>query len=147
MTFMARGDLSDEQWERLEPLLPPQRRDGKAGRPYQIEHRTALDGMLCILRTGAPWRDLRERYGPWQSVYDRLVRWKRQGIWQSVLGLLQSEAEAGRLPGGRVDWEGRSLDSTTVKAHPHAAGARKATETTAKKGGQDRCLSPASPRR
>lgn len=141
---MARGDLTEEQWCRLEALLPPQRRAGKAGRPYQTEHRTVLNGMIWILRTGAPWRELPERYGPWQSVYDRLVRWKRQGIWDRILLFLPGEAEAGRLAGGKVDWEGRALDSTTVKAHPHAAGARKAA---AKKGVLALCRPPVSRRR
>lgn len=134
---MARGDLTDLQWQRLESLLPAQRNPGQAGRPYQVEHRTALNGMIWILRTGAPWRDLPERYGPWQSIYDRFVRWKRQGIWLSLLQQLQSEAEAGRLPGGPIEWSGRALDSTTIKAHPHAAGAR---HQEAKKGAQVRCL-------
>ena len=130
---MARGDLTDEQWQRLAPLLPPERCEGKRGRPYEIDHRTALNGMIWILRTGAPWRDLPDRYGPYQSIYDRMVRWKRQGIWLQILQKAQSEAEAGRLPGGPVDWEGRAADSTTIKAHPHAAGARR---QEAKKGGR-----------
>ena len=130
---MARGDLTDEQWQRLEPLLPPERREGKPGRPYEIDHRTALNGMIWILRTGAPWRDMPERYGPYQSIYDRMMRWKRQGIWGEILQKAQGEAEAGRLPGGPVDWEGRAADSTTIKAHPHAAGAR---HQEAKKGGR-----------
>lgn len=128
---MARGDLTDEQWQRLEPLLPPQRREGKVGRPYEIDHRTAINGMLWILRTGAPWRDLPERYGPYQSIYDRMVRFKRQGIWEAIFHQVQTEAEAGRLSGDPVDWEGRAADSTTIKAHPHAAGAR---HQEAKKG-------------
>lgn len=130
---MARGDLTESQWQNLQPLLPPERTD-KRGRPYQIDHRTSLNGMLFILRTGAPWRDLPPRYGPWQSAYDRMTRWKRLGLWEKILKGLQGEAQAGRLPGGAVDFEGRAIDSTTVKAHPDAAGARHAP---AKKGAVD----------
>lgn len=127
---MARGDLTDAAWQLVEPLLPPQKPCTK-GRPYKLDHRTALNGMLYILRTGAPWRDLPERYGSWNSVYDRMARWKRAGVWERVLQSLQGMAQAGKLPGGTVEWEVCAADSTTVKAHPHAAGARKAR---AKKG-------------
>jgi transposase len=129
---MARGELTNEQWQRIEPFLPPMKTPGKPGRGYTIDHRTSINGMLWILRTGAPWRDLPEKYGPYSSCHDRLTRFKRKGIWQQVLQSAQCEAEAGRLPGGAVDWEGTAGDSTTIKAHPHAAGARK---NEAKKGG------------
>jgi transposase len=123
---MARGDLSDVAWERIAPYLPPEH-SGKRGHPYN-NHRNVINGILWIDRTGAPWRDLPERYGPWQTCYDRLVRWQQQGIWTRVLQALQAEEDAQ----SNVEWEGCALDSTSIKAHPHAAGARKAA---AEKGG------------
>ena len=66
---MARYNLTDEEWAVLGPLLPPER-SGKVGNPYR-PHREVLNGIFWILRTGAPWRDLPERYGPWTTVYDR----------------------------------------------------------------------------
>ena len=119
---MARGDLSDKEWEQLAPLLPPQK-SGRPGRPYK-KHRTVLDGILWV---GAPWRDLPERYGPWNTCYERLMRWKRDGTWERIFQQVQGRADAS----GEVLWEACSVDSTSIKAPPHAAGARKAP---AKKG-------------
>ncbi len=73
---MSRRDLSNEQWERLRPLLPPQK--PRTGRPAK-DHRTVLNGILWLLRTGAPWRDLPSQYGPWQTVASRFYRWRRSG--------------------------------------------------------------------
>lgn len=125
---MARGDLTDQAWQRIETYLP--QNEGRRGGRYK-EHRPVLNGILWIMRTGAPWRDLPERYGSWQTCYDRLARWKRKGIWESLLQALQKEADAGRLPGQEVAWGACAADSTSIKVHPHAAGARKAP---AKKG-------------
>jgi transposase len=66
-----------------------------------------------------------QRYGPWPTCYDRLQRWQRDGTWQRVLQVLQGVVDAGRLPGQAVGWEGRALDNTSIKVHPHATGARK----------------------
>jgi transposase len=88
---MARGDLADEQWQRIAAYLPPER-SGKRGHPY-LEHRRILNGMLWIDRTRAPWRDLPERCGPWQTCYDRLTRWQRQGLWTRLLQALQADQD------------------------------------------------------
>ena len=136
---MARGDLSDAAWQRIAPLLPPENDPRKRGGRYK-EHRIVINGILWILRTGAPWRDLPERYGPHQTCYDRLARWQRNGLWQQVLQALQGEADSGHLPGQEVDWEGCAADSTSIKVHPHAAGASKAP---AKKGAVARARPPA----
>jgi len=72
-----RGDLTNEQWERLCPFLPPQK--PRTGRPA-LDNRTVLNGILWVLRTGAPWRDLPERYGKWTTVYSRFQRWRNDGI-------------------------------------------------------------------
>src|SRR5450631_1950341 len=81
-----------------------------------------LTGILWILRTGAPWRDLPDRYGPWNSVYYRFRRWQRAGIWETVLHALQTTEP--------LDWSAHLVDATVTRAHQHAAGARR------EKGGQ-----------
>jgi transposase len=133
---MARGDLSPEEWARLEPLLPPQH--GPRGRPY-LEHRTVLNGILWRLRTGAPWRDLPARYGSWQTCYSRFRRWQQQGIWQRLLEQLQRRADQE----GDLAWAVVAVDSTTVRAHQHAAGARTRPPSRTsgpEKGGRGACL-------
>ena len=87
--------MSDRQWERLRPLLPPQK--PRTGRPAK-DHRTILNGILWILRTGSPWRALPERYGSWKTVSSRFYRWQRVGVWDCILPALQRQADAeGRL--------------------------------------------------
>jgi transposase len=107
---MARGDLTDNQWERLEPHLPP--RKPKRGRP-NADHRRIINGMLWIDRTGSPWRDLPEKYGPWRTVASRFYRWQKAGVWDRILKGLQSHKDAE----GELDWEVHYLDSTIVRAH------------------------------
>jgi transposase len=113
-----RHELTDEQWAKLAPLLPPAR--PATGRPNH-DHRTILNGILWRLRTGAPWRDLPERYGPWQTVYSRFRRWQQAGIWERVLAVLTEVGDGA----GELDWSLHLLDSTIVRAHQHAAGAKK----------------------
>jgi transposase len=115
---MNRGDLINTQWERLQPLLPPQK--PKIGRPA-VDHRRILNGMLWILRTGAPWRDLPERYGPWRTVASRFYRWQRAGIWAQLLAAVQAQADAA----GQINWHVHYVDGTMIRAHQHAAGAKK----------------------
>lgn len=110
---MSRGDLSDEAWDIIRPLLPPQ--EGGVGRPPG-DHRPFVNGMLWILRTGSPWRDLPEAYGKWNSVYQRFLRWSKRGIWDAVLEALANA--------GLGDHSHHSLDSTVIRAHQHAAGAK-----------------------
>lgn len=114
---MFRGELTNEQWEKLEPLLPPQKPN--IGRP-NTEHRKILNGILWILRTGAPWRDLPERYGPWQTVASRFYRWRKAGIWEQLFARVKELADSE----GRIDWEIHYVDGTIVRAHQHAAGAK-----------------------
>lgn len=118
MNIQRRHELTDEQWQRLEPLLPPQR--PARGRPAK-DHRTILNGILWRLRTGAPWRDLPERYGKWETVYSRFRRWKQAGVWARVLREVQAEA----AHDGQLDGSLAMLDGSNVRAHQHAAGARK----------------------
>lgn len=115
---MRHHELTDQQWERIVRFLPPQK--PKAGRPNH-DHRRIVDGILWIHRTGAPWRDLPERYGPVGTVSSRFYRWRRAGIWQEVLAGLQAAADAR----GEIDWRLHFIDATIVRAHQHAAGARR----------------------
>jgi len=82
--------------------------------------RGTINGIVWKLRTGSPWRDLPERYGPWQTCHARLVRWQRDGTWDHLLTHVQTTSDAV----GEVAWE-VSVDSTVVRAHQHAAGAPK----------------------
>ncbi len=114
----TRPELTDAQWAALAPHLPPQQ--ARTGRPAK-DHRLVVEGILCRLRTGVPWRDLPERYGPWETVYTRFRRWREAGVWDRALAALQVEADAR----GDLDWSLHFLDATNVRAHPHAAGAKK----------------------
>lgn len=78
-------ELTDEHWERVAPLLPPQK--PQTGRPNK-DHRRMLAGMLWVARTGSSWRDLPEEFGPWETVHTRYQRWRTAGIWQQILDVL-----------------------------------------------------------
>uniref|UniRef100_UPI003570CCC1 IS5 family transposase n=1 Tax=Kitasatospora griseola TaxID=2064 RepID=UPI003570CCC1 len=123
----SRGDLTDGQWERLRPLLPVS--NGRCGR--WRDHRQVIDGILYRTRTGVPWRDLPERYGSWKTVHERHRRWSADGTWERLLQRVQAEADAA----GGIDWD-VSVDSTAVRAHHHAAGARRTAPVF--KGGRAR---------
>lgn len=116
---MRRGDLTDKQWGQLEAALPPQK--PHTGRPAQ-DHRQVINGILWVLRTGAPWRDIPERYGKWTTIYSRFQRWRKQGVWDRVLAKLQTMKSREK----RIDWEIHFIDASVVRAHQHAAGAKKA---------------------
>jgi transposase len=115
---MARDILTNEQWERLRAILPPQK--PKTGHPAK-DHRLVVNGILWILRTGAPWRDLPDEYGPWQTCSTRFYRWVKAGVWDRVLAELQQQEDGA----GSLDWSLHHVDGTVVRAHQHAAGARK----------------------
>ncbi len=101
----------------LEPLLP---RGKKPGRPSIWTRRQLIDGIRFRVRTGIPWRDIPVEYGPRGRVYDLFRRWQRNGTWQRIFTELQCEADAK----GLITWD-INVDSTIVRAHQHAAGARK----------------------
>src|SRR3954464_10890926 len=117
---MESNDLTDAQWERLCPMLPPQK--PRTGRPAK-NHRSILNGILWILRTGSPWPALPDRYGSWKTVSSRFYRWQRAGVWDRILSELQRRADAE----SRLDWSLHFVDSTVVRAHQHAAGAKGGT--------------------
>ena len=114
---MRRHELTDEQWASLKDLLPPPL---ARGRP-RSDLREVLNAIFWLLRTGAPWRDLPERYGPWQTVYDWFNRWRRDGTWDRMLQALQIRMDRQ----GRIDWDLWCVDGTTVRASRAAAGAGK----------------------
>jgi len=118
-----RHELSDAQWAKIELLLP--KRQGGRGRP-EHDTRQLVNAMIWRAKTGAPWRDLPERYGNWKTVYSRWLRWRDTGVWQRVWEALQAEADEA----GQVQWELHFIDSTIVRAHQHAAGAKKAGVNT-----------------
>ena len=124
---MGRGDLTNEQWARLEPLLPT---GIKPGRPPKWSKRQLIDGIRWRTRTGAPWRDVPARYGPWMTLHDRLVRWRRDGTWDRLLAHAQTKSDAV----GELVWV-ISVDATISRAHQHAAGARKRPAKAEPKGG------------
>lgn len=107
---MARFDLSDEEWAVMEPLLPAKGRGGGRENDRQI-----LNGIFYILRTGAPWRDLPERYGPRTTVYNRYNRWGQRGVWQGVFEALAQECDDALI----------YVDATIVKAHRAASGSKR----------------------
>jgi transposase len=118
--MVGRGELTDEQWAELESLLPPEK--PRTGKPNKA-HRAIVNGIVWKLRTGAPWRDVPERYGPWSTVYSRFWRWQRAGLWDRLFAAVQRRADAD----GRLDWAVHFVDGTVIRAHQHAAGAKGGT--------------------
>ena len=114
---MNRHALTERQWEQLAPLLPPAK--PRTGRP-NLDHRCIINGILWRLKTGAPWRDLPEPYGCWQTVYSRFRRWQLAGVWQRLLAALQAASDAA----GHLDWALHFVDGSVIRAHQHAAGAK-----------------------
>jgi transposase len=113
---MPRHALSDREWNLLAPLLPQRAR---TGRPPS-DHRTVIDAQLWLAKTGAPWRDLPDRFGPWRTIATRFCRWVKAGLWERILTELRSNADAK----GNIDWEVPMVDGTNVRAHRCAAGAK-----------------------
>jgi transposase len=117
---LDRHDLTDEEWQQqLLPMMPADARQGRRCR--WSDHRMVVNGILFRTRAGCPWRDLPAEYGNWKTVYNRHRRWSLDGTWDRFLGRLRAgcdEAEG-------TDWT-LSADSTVVRAHQHAAGARHA---------------------
>ena len=113
---MRRHAISDESWDRIKDLLPGQQNDpGVTAK----DNRLFVDAVLWIAKTGVPWRDLPEWFGPWGSVWKRSDRWSAKGVWKRVFETLQDP-----------DLEWIILDSTVVRAHQHAAGACKKGAST-----------------
>ena len=112
-----RHALTDRQWDRIEHLFERPKRPGGQWK----DHRQMLDGILWVMKTGAQWRDLPGRFGPWKTVYGRFRRWRLDGTLDRVVAHLQRDLD--RL--GLIDWSAFCLDTTHVRASRSAAGARK----------------------
>ncbi len=115
---MRRYELTDEQFALIEPYLPTMKPTG--GHPWG-DHRRALNGLFWKLRSGAPWRDIPERYGPWSTIYDRYRTWCQEGRFAAILVALRDTLDAQ----GQLDWEQWWVDGTNIRASRAAAGARK----------------------
>ncbi|WP_405475604.1 transposase [Streptomyces sp. NBC_00009] len=113
ITPVERGDLTNRQWAELEPLLPQGK---KPGRPPAWPRRQLIDGIRSRTRTGTPWRDVPERYGPWDRVYDLFRRWQRNGTWARIVAQLQAQADTR----GLITWN-VNVDSTVCRAHQHTS--------------------------
>jgi transposase len=113
---MARKMLRNDQWAKLKDMLP--------GKPTDCgvtaaDNRQFLEAVLWIMRTGAPWRDLPDEYGRWHTVYMRFSRWAKKGVWQRIADTIATDP----------DFEWVAIDSTIVRAHQHAAGAKGGSRT------------------
>jgi transposase len=114
---MERHELTDQQWDVLASFFPAQRKRGGQWR----DHRTVVNGALWRLRTGVPWRDLPERYGPWQTVHRRFTAWQKTGLLDRILGALQVRLDER----GGIDWDLWCIDGSSVRGSRAAAGASK----------------------
>ena len=106
---MGRFDLTDAEWAVISPLLPQPGRG-----PTRKDDRLVLNGVFYVLRTGSPWRDLPERYGPYTTIYNRYIRWTKRGVWRDIFDALARECKDALV----------FVDSSIVKAHRAAAGAK-----------------------
>lgn len=105
-----RYEIEDNEWERIRVHIPT----AKTGRPPK-DHRQMLNAMLWMARSGAMWEDLPSRYGPWKTVYSRFCKWRDEGVLAAIFAALSMDA----------DYENLCIDSTSIKVHQHAAGAKK----------------------
>ena len=117
---MVRPQLDDRQWAKIGTFLEGERR---AGRPPK-DNRVFIEAVLWWRRTGVPWRDLPEDFGPWKTVFNRFDRWAKNGKWDRLLSAVQTE----------VDDEWHSVDSTINRAHQHAAGGKGGQRATRSAG-------------
>ena len=111
--MIGRFDFTDFEWSVIQPLLPNKPR----GVP-RVDDRRVLNGIYWILRSGAPWRDLPERYGPYTTCYNRFNRWRKAGVWDRLMDAI-TEAYDGDI---------HMIDSSVIRVHQHAANLKKATK-------------------
>ena len=115
--------FTDEQWERIEPLLPSSQ--GRQGHPFR-DNRKVVEGIIYRYRTGIPWRDLpRDEYGPWQTVWKRHARYAEDGTWDRVVQAILADADAD----GMIDWN-VSVDATISRAHQHGTNTTRPEQDT-----------------
>ncbi|KFC68933.1 Transposase [Bosea sp. LC85] len=112
MGVLDRLILRDDQWERISPhIIGDERTRGSSGR----NNRMFVEAVLWIVRTGSPWRDLPEVFGDWNSVFRRFSRWSHKGVWWRIFAAMSDDP----------DFEYLIVDSTIIRAHQHASGAKK----------------------
>jgi transposase len=130
---VRRYELSDAQWARIASALPHRAYHQRAGRPFN-DPRPIINGILWILHTGAPWRDLPERYGPWETVFKRFNRWRRDGMWVRLVSSLLDELD----DRGQIDHDLWCIDGSVIRASRAAAGARHEASSPPQLGGPKR---------
>src|SRR5512147_853634 len=130
---MRRYELSNRLWDRLKRVLPHPTHHGGKGHPWK-PHRDLINGILWILHTGAPWRDLPERYGPWETVFHRFHRWRQDGTWNRIVTSLLDELD----DQGQIDHDLWCIDGSVIRASRAAAGAKKNASGPRQLGGQRR---------
>ena len=126
---MHRYELTDSQWECIAPFFPDRYHDDYPGHPWRF-HRRIVNGILWHLHTGAPWPDTPERYGPWQTVYDRFNRWRKDGTWAKILDALLLQLDQAEV----IERDLWCFDGTIDRAHTSAAGAKKKSRPAAAVG-------------
>lgn len=109
---MRRHELTDREWDLIAPLLPAER--GRRARPAKLSNRDFMNAVFFIAKTGVPWRDLPERFGPWKTVHAKFSRWNARQVFDRILKAFTADA----------DDEAAIADSTYVRAHQHAAGGK-----------------------
>jgi transposase len=108
---LSRDVLSDEQWERIAPLVPGKRDDpGRSGE----DNRLFVEAVFWVVRTGSPWRDIPKAFGNWNSIFVRFRRWAKKGVFERVFNVLS----------GDPDFECAIIDGTIVRVHQHGSGAK-----------------------
>ena len=112
--MIGRYDFTDFEWSVIQPLLPNKPR----GVP-RVDDRRVLNGIYWILRSGAPWRDLPECYGPYTTCYNRFNRWRKAGVWDRLMDAIAAA----------YDGDIQMIDSSVIRVHQHAANVKKATKT------------------
>jgi transposase len=115
-SLSGRGDLTDRQWARLRRWVPAA---AKHGRPITRSRRVLFNGVAWRVRVGAPWRDIPERFGPWPTVYRLFATWQQRGTWTLMVKMILALLDQA----GTLTWT-VGVDSTTIRAHQAAAGAR-----------------------
>lgn len=113
----TRSWISNEQWTRVEAILTAEPCRGRPGN----DDRRFFEAVVWWRRTGVPWRDLPDEFGPWKTVFNRFDRWSKSGRWDRLFAALQTD----------IDPEWQSIDSTTNRAHQHAAGGKGGPKSTA----------------
>jgi transposase len=120
---MKRHEVSEEEWAILDPLIP--KSEARTGRPPR-DRRQMLNGILWILSTGAQWRDLPERFGPWETVYGYFNKWRASGLFDAILDALHLRLDQE----GKIDWDLWCIDGTSVRGTRSSAGASKKVAST-----------------